>query len=371
MDNIDARKLSSEAQYHNRNQAIRLLDKGKNRREIAEIINVHYVTVCNWIRRYEKDGNSGLSIGQRGRRSGEDRKLTQAQETKLQQIICDKSPQQMKLPFALWTSVTIQDLAWNLWHIRIARRTVSTYLKRWGFTPQKPAKRAYEQCSKAVQKWLDEEYPFIKKRAKLFGGEIYWGDETGIRNQCQHTRGYAPKGQTPIIKTQAKRLSFNMISAITNQGMVRFMTYQETMTVKVLLNFFKRLIKDAKRKVFLILDNLRVHHANLVRDWLKQHQNEIEVDYLPSYSPEMNPDEYLNGDLKQRIRCATPARNLKQLKHTVVGHMRKLQKQPERVKSYFRHRDIVYAAWMYLQARLITYLQARLIKVKRKLTIVI
>ena len=110
------------------------------------------------------------------------------------------------------------------------------------------------------------------------------------------------------------------------------------------MNFFKRLIKDAKRKVFLILDNLRVHHANLVRDWLKQHQNEIEVDYLPSYSPKMNPDEYLNGDLKQRIRCATPARNLKQLKHTVVGHMRKLQKRPERVKSYFRHRDIVYAA---------------------------
>ena len=250
----------------------------------------------------------------------------------------------MKLPFALWTSAVIQDLVWNLWHIRIARRTVSTYLKRWGFTPQKPAKRAYEQCSKAVQKWLDEDYPFIKKRAKLFGGEIYWGDETGVRNQCQHTRGYAPKGQTPIVKTQAKRLSFNMISAITNQGTVRFMTYHESMTVKVLLKFFKRLIKDAKRKVFLILDNLKVHHAHLVRDWLSKHRDEIEVYYLPSYSPEMNPDEYLNGDLKHRIRSAAPARNLKQLKHTVVGHMRKLQKHPERVKSYFKHRDIAYAA---------------------------
>jgi len=155
---------------------------------------------------------------------------------------------------------------------------------------------------------------------------------------------HLPKGQIPIIKTQAKRLSFNMISAITNQGTVRFMTYHETMTVKVLLRFLKRLIKDAKRKVFLILDNLRVHHAHLVRDWLKKHNDEIEVYYLPSYSPEMNPDEYLNGDLKQRIRSAAPARTMKQLKHTVVSHMRKQQRQPERIKSYFRHRDIAYAA---------------------------
>jgi transposase len=266
MQNADARKLSSEAQQNNRNQAIRLLDKGKSRVKIADILGVHYVTVCNWIRRFERDGKSGLAIGQRGHRSGEGRMLTSIQEAKLKQIICDKNSQQMKLPFALWTSAVIQDLVWNLWHIRIARRTVSTYLKRWGFTPQKPAKRAYEQCRKSVPTWLNEEHPFIKKRAKLFGGEIYMGDETGVRNQCQHTQGFAPKGKTPIIKTQTKRLSLNMISAITNQGAVRFMTYRETMTVKVLLRFFKRLIKDAKRKVFMILDNLRVHHAHLVRD---------------------------------------------------------------------------------------------------------
>ena len=344
MKRIDARKLSSEAQQHNRHQAIRMFKKGQSRQRIADNLDVHYGTVCRWIRCFEKDGESGLSIGQRGRRLGDDRKLTQAQEIKLQQIICDKNPAQMKLPFALWTSGVIQDLVWNLWSVRIARRTISTYLKRWGFTPQKPAKRAYEQCSKAVQKWLDETYPLIKKRAKLFAGEIYWGDETGIRNQCQHTRGYAPKGQTPIVSTTAKRLSLNLISAITNQGVVRFMTYDETMTVKVLLRFFKRLIQDANRKVFLILDNLKVHHAQRVRDWLVRNRDAIEVYYLPSYSPEMNPDEYLNGDLKHRIRSAAPARNLSQLKKTVVGHMRRLQGQPERVKSYFRNQYITYAA---------------------------
>jgi transposase len=130
-------------------------------------------------------------------------------------------------------------------------------------------------------------------------------------------------------------------SAITNQGTLRFMTYRETMTDKVLLRFFKRLLKDAKRKVFMILDNFRVH---LVRDWLALHRDEIEVYYLPSYSPEMKPDKYLNGELKHRIRSAAPARNLKQLEKTVVGQMRMLQKKPGLVKSYFRHPDIAYAA---------------------------
>ena len=192
MKDIDARKLGFEAQQNNRNQAIRMLAKGQSRQAIADSIGVHYGTVCNWIRRYERDGEKGLALGKRGRSSGDNRKLSQKQEAKLQRIICDKSPQQMKLPFALWTSAVIQDLVWDLWHIRIARRTISTYLRRWGFTPQKPAERAYEQCSKAVQKWLDEDYPLIKERAKRIGAEIYWGDETGVRNQCQHTRGYAP-----------------------------------------------------------------------------------------------------------------------------------------------------------------------------------
>lgn len=275
---------------------------------------------------------------------GDERILTPAQEAKLISIISDRLPQQLGLPFALWTSALIQELIWRMWHIRIARRTINTYMKRWNFTPQKPAKCAYEQCSKAVQKWLDEDYPFIEKRAKLFGGEIYWGDETGIRNQCQHSRGYAPKGQTPVVKISSKRLSFNMISAISNKGTVRFMTYHETMTTKVLLKFFKRLIKDTKGKVFLILDNLKVHHSHLVREWLKRHKQEIEVYYLPPYSPEMNPDEYLNGDLKQPIRSSAPARTMQQLKNMVISHMRRLQKLTERVRNYFKHPKITYAS---------------------------
>ncbi|MCP4120990.1 MAG: IS630 family transposase, partial [Bacteroidetes bacterium] len=223
-------------------------------------------------------------------------------------------------------------------------RTVGNYLSQWGFTPQKPLKKAYEQSPTKVKKWLEDEYPQIKEKAKDEGAEIYWGDETGLRSDSQHGRGYAPRGKTPVIRLSAKRTSTNMISAITNQGKVRFQVYDGNMNAKLLIGFMKRLIKDAKRKVFLILDNLRVHHAKVVKAWLAEHEELIDVFYLPAYSPELNPDEYLNCDLKVGVHSKAPARNNKQLKGKVISHMRMLQKTPARVEKYFQHRKIQYAA---------------------------
>ncbi len=341
---IDARKRSTEVQQHNRNQAIRLYLEGMSRQEIARIVDVHYGTVSEWIRRYEKGGVEGLAVGKRGRREGDGRKLRVAQEQRLQEIVVGKNPEQMQLPFALWSSSAIRALVLDQWRVDLPQRTISAYMKRWGYTPQKGAKRAYERSDKATQEWLKNTYPAIKKRAALLDGEVFWGDETGISNQCQHVRGYAPKGQTPIIQTQAKRFRTNLISAVNNQGKLRFMIYQETMTAKVLIRFMKRLIKDSDRRVFLILDNLRVHHAKIVKAWLGKNKDRIEVYYLPAYTPEMNPDEYLNCDLKQGIRASSPARTQGQLEKKVLSHMRKLQALPSRVKSYFLHPAIQYAA---------------------------
>ena len=175
------------------------------------------------------------------------------------------------------------------------------YLKSWGFTPQKPKKKAYEQNSKSVNKWLEDEYPKIKKQAKKENAEIHWADETGIKNTSQYGRSYAPKGKTPVKETLAKRLSLNMISTVTNQGKVRFMTYKGTMNSQRFVIFLKRLIKGANRKLFIILDNLKVHHSKIVKKWVEENKNKIALFYLPSYSPELNPDEYLNNDLKSGI----------------------------------------------------------------------
>ena len=265
MKNQDARNLPREVQQHNRNLAIRLFGEGRTRKEISEIVRVHYGVICRWIRRWQVGGDQAVELRKRGRKDGDNRKLTPAQETVLRNLLIEKNPQQMKLPFALWSRKAIQAVIFQMWVKRIAIRTIGDYMKRWGFTPQKPIKRAYEKNPKVVQVWLEETYPEIKKRAKAEGATIFWGDETGIRNDCQHSRGYAPIGKTPIIDINAKRFSLNMISAITNQGLVRFMIYKENMTARVLIRFLKRLIKDSESKVFIVLDNLLVHKAKIYK----------------------------------------------------------------------------------------------------------
>lgn len=344
MKKHDARKLPKEVQQHNRHLAIRLFHEGKVRKEIATIVGVHYTVVCKWIRSWRKGGETAITLKKRGRGSVEQRMLTQSQETALKKLLTEKNPQQLKLPFALWNRKAIQSAIYQMWRIEIAIRTIGDYMKRWGFTPQKPIKKAYERNPEAVKNWLDITYPEIKKLAKTEGAEIYWGDETGIRNDCQHSRGYAPKGKTPTVVINAKRFSLNMISAVNNQGKLRFMVYEQNMNARVLLRFMRRLIKDAGRKVFMILDNLRVHHAKLVKAWLERHSDIIEVFYLPAYSPDLNPDEYLNCDLKTGIRTSSPSRSKAELKGKVISHMRMIQKKPARVSKYFEHPSIKYAA---------------------------
>jgi transposase len=244
----------------------------------------------------------------------------------------------------LWTRKAVKELIKQLWALEMPIRTVGEYLNRWGFTPQKPLRRAYNQNPKAVQKWLDEEYPALAKKAKKEQAEIHWGDETGLCNDSYHGRSYAPRGQTPAIRVQPRCKRVNLISSVTNQGKVRFLVYEDKMNSKTLIRFMKRLIKDSVRKIFLILDNLKVHHSYVVRDWVENHKQQLEIFYLPSYSPELNPDEYLNCDLKVGVHSKTPARTKDQLKDNAISHLRKLQKSPDRVKRYFNHRKIAYAA---------------------------
>lgn len=344
MEKTDTRKLKPEVLQQLRHQAIRLRKKGMTYLAISEVIDVHYSTICGWWKAYEREGAKGIRLKTRGRKYGAKRTLTPEQEKELQKMIEDKEPDQLKLPFALWTRRAVLQIIKKLYRIDMPIRTVGEYLKRWGFTPQKPLKRAYEQNPEAVTRWVSEEYPVIVKRAKKEDAEIHWGDETGLCNNSQHGRSYAPRGRTPAIRLCAKKERINLISSITNQGKVRFMVYQDMMNSQTLIKFLERLIKDTDQKVFLILDNLRVHHSKLVKEWLVGHQEEIELFFLPAYSPELNPDEYLNCDLKAGVHSGVPARSKPDLKKKAISHLRMLQKKPKRVMKYFNHPKIRYAA---------------------------
>src|SRR4051812_46440915 len=218
------------------------------------------------------------------------------------------------------------------------------YLRAWGFTAQRPMRRATERQDEAVRAWLESTYPTIARKAKAQGHEIQWADETGLSNQANYGRSFAPKGQTPIIRRPARRFSQSMISSLTNQGKLRFMIYEGALNTAIFLNFLRRLMRETARKLFVIVDNLPVHRARRVTAWVHDHADRIELFYLPPYAPEHNPDEFLNNDLKQAMARRRTPTDKAALKSGLTSYMRSLQCCPAKVRAFFQASTVRYAA---------------------------
>ena len=340
----DARKLDQGTQEALRVRAVFLVEKGATHMEAALAVGVHRGTVSRWCGAFRRNGTSDIEKGKRGRRAGDQLILTEVEARRVQRWIRDKMPDQMQLPFALWTAQAVRELIHEKLGKTLGLSTMQLYLKRWGFTSQKPLTRATQRDPQKIAAWLEQDYPSIAARAKRDKAVIYWSDETGICNQDQIGKGYAPKGQTPILTQTGQKFSTSMIAAVSNRGLMRFKLYKGALNVAIFIDFMKRLIKDAKQKVFLIVDNLRVHHAKAVQDWLARHKVEIEIFYLPAYAPEHNPDEYLNNDLKQTIKNKPRAKTRDDLVAATSSILKSIQKRPDRVKSYFHAKHVRYAA---------------------------
>jgi transposase len=345
MQAMDGRKLSREALRERRQQVIRAFKRGQSKAAIGRDLGISYSAVCQTIWKYESEGASALTPKVRGRREGGGRLLSDDQEALVRRLICEKRPEQMKMPFALWTRPAVMALIERECGIALSIRAVGDYLARWGFTPQQPIKRAYEQSAPAVKAWLEDTYPMIAERAKSEGAEIHWGDETAVVNTDVRGRGYAPKGKTPVaMAVGGTREKLSMISTVTNQGKTRWMIIDGAFNSDRLIEFLEALIKDAATKVFLILDNLGVHHSKPVKAWLSDQSDRIEVFYLPSYSPELNPDERLNASLKHALGSRVAMRTKARLKGATEAHMAVLDAEPERVRAFFGDPRVKYAA---------------------------
>ena len=313
-------KKHPEAQFELRKQVIRLRQSGMSRTGVAKVTGLSKTYVSTLWKAYQRQEMDAILPKARGRRYGQKRKLSAEQVATVKQLIIDHTPDFFPLPFALWTREAVQQLIRNQYGIDMPVRTITDFFNRWMLTPQKPVKKAYEQNLHAIEQWLATDYPAIVARSRTEKADIYCGGETGIScNNCT-ARGFAPKGNPPVIRITAKKMHIGMISAIANSGMLRFMLYQKAMEAKLLIMFMTRLVHDAPRKVFLILDNLPVHHTKRVKTWLESHREQIEVFYLPSYSPEYNPDEYLNSNLKtaHRIRSCLPVSRNPNSENTVL-----------------------------------------------------
>ena len=337
-------QLSPSEQYQIRLRIVELYKEGKTEQEIADALKVSKRHISRTKAAYRNGGLKALKSKGRGRKVGEKRLLTPEQEKEIQTIIIDKTPEQMKFKECMWNKGNIRTLVQCLYKIDIPRSTLGYYLKRWGFSVQRPVRRAYRQDSKKVNDWLEVQYPNIAAKAKEENAEIYFGDETGVQNTATCLRGYAPIGKTPVVRTEAKHIKVNMLSAISCKGKLRFMLYRDNMNADKLIDFMRRLVHDSPRKVFLILDNLKVHHSKKVMYWLEKHKDEIRVFYLPPYAPEYNPDELLNSDLKRSISKRRSPRSVEELTHNVRSHLKRVQLRPAKVRSFFKAPHTRYAA---------------------------
>jgi transposase len=341
---LDTRGESDEVLNALRRRAIAALEAGHKGVDVAAILGVSPCTLSRWWAAYQELGPASLAGRRSGRPQGSGRRLDEEHALRIQQLLDDNAPEDLDVASALWTRRAVRDLIHKETGLSLPIRTVGEYLRRWGYAPQKPFRKSRKQDPVAVKGWLDTTYPEIAKRAEQEGGEIHWGDEMGVRSTCSTGRGYARPGRTPVLPVGGTRFSVNQISTITNCGKVHFMTYKGTMNAALFIVFLGQLIREAKSKVFLIVDNLSVHVSKEVEAWLAERKGEIELFTLPKYSPELNPDEYLNCDVKGNLNDDGLPDSREELRSKLEAFMAKLAGLPQRIVSYFKHRLIAYAA---------------------------
>ena len=345
MEARDFRSIGRAAQEELRRRALFLVERqGLSQGRAAQLVGVHRQTVNTWVKRYRERGEEGVLDGRRvSPRRGKGR-LTAEEADKVRAWVVEQAPDQLELPFALWTSRAVRELIERRFAKRLGLTAVQAYLRRWGMTPQKPLIRARQRRPAAIQAWLERDYPAIARRARAAKAVIHWGDETGLSNQDQVGRSWAPRGQTPVVVRTAERVTRSLIAAVSNRGLVRFMLDERALNADRFIDLLRRLTRDAGRKVVLIVDNLKVHKAGKVQAWAESHRHEIELVYLPSYAPDRNPSEYLNNDLKQQLRQQPQPDTKEELVERTRSVLRVIQRSPERVRSYFRPEPVRYAA---------------------------
>ncbi|HSQ56532.1 MAG TPA: IS630 family transposase [Gemmata sp.] len=340
----DARLLSDDILEALRLRALRGCELGFAEADVAEMLGVSRETVSRWWSAYASGGLDALPRERSGRPLGSGRLLSDEQARRIRELLDGHSPEDLGIAAPLWNRRAVRDLIRKEFGVDLAVRTVGVYLERWGYTTKRPRRRARKQDPDEVRRWLRKTYPAIEERAEQEGAEIYWCDETGAAADAYPGRGYARRGQPAEIAVPDPHLRMNQVSAISNRGEVRFMTYAGAMNAGVFLMFLERLLRGTTGKIYLMVDRLRAHHTAGVEAWVAARRDRLELFLLPRRAPELNPDEYLNNDLKGSLGAAGLPASKADLRSQIQGFMRRLLHLPEHVRSYFEHPCVQYAA---------------------------
>ncbi|WJZ79575.1 IS630 family transposase (plasmid) [Paraburkholderia sabiae] len=339
----DARKLDGATQVHVRKMVVQAVRGGMTQTAAANIYSVSLRAVSKWMKLSREGGWRALKPGKRGRQPGSGR-LNHTQAVRIRKLIIERMPDQLALPFHLWTRESVVQLIEREYGITVSATTAGRYLKAWGMSAQKPVSRTYERNDTAIARWLDEDYPKIAKEAKQEEATILWGDETGLRSDHVSGTSFALKGQTPLVRSTGKRFGCNMISAISNRGTLSFMVFEGTFKNATFIEFMKRLLKQATRKIYLIVDGHPVHRSVAVRRFVADNAEHLRLIRLPGYCPELNPDELLNQDVKTNALGKSRPTSKAELIGNVRRHLHRRQKEPHVIRNLFQEKHVRYAA---------------------------
>ena len=341
MKKQDARKLDHKGLTQLRQRAIHAVQNGESPEIVARVLGISRAAIYNWLAKYRQGGLGQLDARKRG---GRPPKLDGQALRFIYDTVTMKNPMQLKFPFALWTSAMVVKLIYDTYAIRLSRSSVSRLLNQLGLSAQRPLWRAYQQDPEKVQQWLNDQFPKIKALAKRNKADIFFGDEAGVRSDYHSGTTWAKRGQTPVVTSTGARFGFNLISAITPRGHMRFMVTKNSVGAVVFTEFLKRLIHNAEKPIYLIVDGHPAHKAKKVTEFVESVRERLQLFYLPGYSPELNPDELVWNNLKNHVIGRQVIATKPQMKKAVLSHMRSIQKSPGLICSFFQTQTTRYAA---------------------------
>jgi transposase len=338
--NTDARALDHVTLTDLRKRGVAAVQSGESPTAVAAALGVNLRSVFRWLAEYRRGGWGQLEARKRG---GRPPKLDGKALRWIYNAVANKNPLQFKFPFALWTAAMVQTLIGERFEVQLSHSSVCRLLDQLGLSAQRPLWRAYQQNPEAVKRWLEKDYPAIRRRAKREKAQIFFADEAGVRSDYHSGTTWGRRGHTPVVSSTGARFGANLISAISAQGQLRFMLTKGRVTAAVFIEFLKRLLVNATTPIFVIVDGHPTHRAKSVARFVAAQEGQLALFFLPPYSPELNPDEYVWNDLKAHGTGRQMITSLGQLRQTILSHMRQLQKLPALVRSFFHAPTTRYA----------------------------
>jgi transposase len=335
----DGRTLSHDASETIRRMAVRRVLEGEAPSAVIRSYGLSRTTIYKWLRAVESSGEDALKAR---KHPGPEFKLTTAQMGKVRKWICGKDPRQHGFDFGLWTRRVVAKLIESHFGTKLGLTAVGRLLAKLGITPQQPLRRAYERDPEAIDQWKSATYPKLKARAKRLGAEIFFLDEAGVRSDTTLGRTWAPKGETPELRTSGRRQQVNAISAVNELGAFWFEVYSGRLNASAFIDFLKRFLRYRRRRVILVVDGHPSHRAKSVAKYVQTMKGRLELHFLPPYAPDLNPDEFVWAHLRKHGTSKTPLREDESLWVRVENDLAKIKSQPKLIRSFFHAPSVAY-----------------------------